>query len=159
MVHFFTNWTQQQQILTLFSPQTASSSLNPPLFFQNFGKIPHNKSMEFSACSASLMSELIWSTPFSNFSNCSPWSSNMTRVLMPESLASSHMFFMRLVESRDWSVTSLHFSWRLSSSVRGGGGGPCGSSAAMLMSSQQRLSTELSKVDLYWSSQEEGRNV
>ncbi len=96
--------------LAFCSPQTASSSLKPPLFFQNLGKIPHSRSMDRRACSANLkwiwtsvfpnwtsldklgqlwfvylMSELIWSTPFSNFSSCSPWSSSMTSVLMPES--------------------------------------------------------------------------
>ena len=48
------------------------------------------------------------------------WSSSMTSVLIPQSLASSQRFFILRVDSNDSSVTWLHFSCRDSSSVSGG---------------------------------------
>ena len=78
-LHLTPNYLMHQLSLTFWSPQTASSSLKPPDFFQNFGKIPQSKSIDLKACSASFMSALIWSMPFSNFSSCSPWSQTLNR--------------------------------------------------------------------------------
>lgn len=76
---------------------------------------PQHFSIPFRCSSASFMSWLIWSKAPSHRSSCSrnescnchsnrlpPWSSNMTRVLIPASLLSSQRASIRRVDSRDW---------------------------------------------------------
>ena len=63
---------------------------------------------------------LIWISLACHVGLVLTWSSSMTSVLIPQSLASSQRFFILRVDSNDSSVTWLHFSCRDSSSVSGG---------------------------------------